>query len=185
MFKNSYRNFHSLYVDGEWSDLCQCFPPLWDLMWITCVCFCICVSVAFWCPFLVVACSCSKKAFITLCSPVVPLLSTSKADSGLASEFRRDRAIYTAYERMLKYKGRSEPHQSIATVPHYLINSRRAQFDSSVLITFAILIRYCSSFQAWESLYARRWSSGQIMQIQRGKKVTETLFFPLKTWIFL
>ena len=45
---------------------------------------------------------CSKKAFITLCSPVVPLLSTSKADSGLASEFRRDRAIYTAYERMLK-----------------------------------------------------------------------------------
>jgi hypothetical protein len=31
-----------------------------------------------------------------------PLLSTSKADSGLASEFRRDRAIYTAYERMLK-----------------------------------------------------------------------------------
>jgi hypothetical protein len=42
----------------------------------------------------------SKKAFITLGSPVVPLLSTSKADSGLASEFRRDRAIYTAYERM-------------------------------------------------------------------------------------
>jgi len=28
-----------------------------------------------------------QKAFITLCSPVVPLLSTSKADSGLASEF--------------------------------------------------------------------------------------------------
>ena len=44
----------------------------------------------------------SKKAFITLGSPVVPLLSTSKADSGLASEFRWDRAIYTAYERMLK-----------------------------------------------------------------------------------
>ncbi len=43
-----------------------------------------------------------SKAFITLCSPVVPLLSTSKADSGLASEFRWDRAIYTAYERMLK-----------------------------------------------------------------------------------
>ena len=43
-----------------------------------------------------------KKAFITLCSPVVPLLSTSKADSGLASEFRWDRAIYTAYERMLR-----------------------------------------------------------------------------------
>jgi hypothetical protein len=48
----------------------------------------------------------SKKAFITLCSPVVPLLSTSKADSGLASEFRWDRAIYTAYERMLKEAGR-------------------------------------------------------------------------------
>ena len=48
-----------------------------------------------------------KKAFITLGSPVVPLLSTSKADSGLASEFRRDRAIYTAYERMLKEWGRS------------------------------------------------------------------------------
>ena len=43
----------------------------------------------------------SQKAFITLGSPVVPLLSTSKADSGLASEFRRDRAVYTAYERML------------------------------------------------------------------------------------
>jgi hypothetical protein len=37
---------------------------------------------------------------------VVPLLSTSKADSGLASEFRRDRAIYTAYERMRKLKGK-------------------------------------------------------------------------------
>ena len=138
-----------------------------------------------WYPFLVVACSCSKKAFITLCSPVVPLLSTSKADSGLASEFRRDRAIYTAYERMLKYEGRSQPHQSIATLSNYWINSRRAQFDRSSLITFAILISYCSSFQAWESLYARRWSSGQTMKIQRGKKVIETLFFPLKTWIFL
>ena len=39
---------------------------------------------------------------LSLCSPVVPLLSTSKADSGLAW----DRAIYTAYERMLKVKGR-------------------------------------------------------------------------------
>ena len=48
-----------------------------------------------------------KKAFITLGSPVVPLLSTSKADSGLASEFRWDRAIYTAYERMLKVEGES------------------------------------------------------------------------------
>ena len=45
-----------------------------------------------------------QKAFINLGSPVVPLLSTSKADSGLASEFRRDRAVYTAYERMLKVK---------------------------------------------------------------------------------
>ena len=52
-----------------------------------------------------------QKAFITLCSPVVPLLSTSKADSGLASEFRRDRAIYTAYERMLKEGGASQTHQ--------------------------------------------------------------------------
>jgi hypothetical protein len=61
------------------------------------------------CVWLVVLCALccgcwfvQQKAFITLCSPVVPLLSTSKADSGLASEFRRDRAIYTAYERMLK-----------------------------------------------------------------------------------
>ena len=58
----------------------------------------------------VLCCSCFvasfiKKAFITLGSPVVPLLSTSKADSGLASEFRRDRAVYTAYERMLKVRG--------------------------------------------------------------------------------
>ena len=52
-----------------------------------------------------------KKAFITLGSPVVPLLSTSKADSGLASEFRRDRAIYTAYERMLKVWGRSKGNE--------------------------------------------------------------------------
>ncbi len=50
-----------------------------------------------------------QKAFITLCSPVVPLLSTSKADSGLASEFRWDRAIYTAYERMLKVRLRRQP----------------------------------------------------------------------------
>ena len=53
-----------------------------------------------------------KKAFITLGSPVVPLLSTSKADSGLASEFRRDRAIYTAYERMLKEWGRSKGNEA-------------------------------------------------------------------------
>ena len=53
-----------------------------------------------------------KKAFITLGSPVVPLLSTSKADSGLASEFRRDRAIYTAYERMLKEWGRSQGNEA-------------------------------------------------------------------------
>ena len=53
-----------------------------------------------------------KKAFITLGSPVVPLLSTSKADSGLASEFRRDRAIYTAYERMLKEWGRSSSNEA-------------------------------------------------------------------------
>ena len=52
------------------------------------------------CPFG--GCFPLQKAFITLGSPVVPLLSTSKADSGLASEFRWDRAIYTAYERMLK-----------------------------------------------------------------------------------
>jgi hypothetical protein len=52
-----------------------------------------------------------KKAFITLCSPVVPLLSTSKADSGLASEFRWDRAIYTAYERMLKAYLASMTHE--------------------------------------------------------------------------
>jgi len=54
----------------------------------------------------------SKKAFITLGSPVVPLLSTSKADSGLASEFRRDRAIYTAYERMLRVWGTSSSYEA-------------------------------------------------------------------------
>ena len=53
-----------------------------------------------------------SKAFITLGSPVAPLLSTSKADSGLASEFRRDRAVYTAYERMLRerYENRGHIH---------------------------------------------------------------------------
>ena len=55
-----------------------------------------------------------QKAFITLGSPVVPLLSTSKADSGLASEFRRDRAIYTAYERMLKVTHKKTDHKEIA-----------------------------------------------------------------------
>jgi hypothetical protein len=76
---------------------------------VACVCWCMlsrrCPSSLLSC--VVIFCS-SKKAFITLCSPVVPLLSTSKADSGLASEFRRDRAIYTAYERMLKAKVKSE-----------------------------------------------------------------------------
>jgi hypothetical protein len=42
-----------------------------------------------------------KKAFITMCSTVAPLPSTNMADSGLASEFRWDRAIYATYERML------------------------------------------------------------------------------------
>ncbi len=55
-----------------------------------------------------------QKAFITLGSPVVPLLSTSKADSGLASEFRRDRAIYTAYERMLKVTHKKTHHKKTA-----------------------------------------------------------------------
>src|SRR3954447_14379290 len=57
----------------------------------------------------------NKKAFITLGSPVVPLLSTSKADSGLASEFRWDRAIYTAYERMLKGRDGNRTHQGSDT----------------------------------------------------------------------
>jgi len=57
---------------------------------------CSCVHVCAWCGGGVAVVWRSKKAFITLCSPVVPLLSTSKADSGLASEFRWDRAIYTA-----------------------------------------------------------------------------------------
>ena len=60
-------------------------------------------------------CRKGQKAFITLGSPVVPLLSTSKADSGLASEFRWDRAIYTAYERMLKVRGRNTNHQGADT----------------------------------------------------------------------
>ena len=42
---------------------------------------------------------------------MVPLLSTSKADSGLASEFRWDQAIYTAYERMLKDKEETPLYQ--------------------------------------------------------------------------
>ena len=45
-----------------------------------------------------------QKAFITLCSRVVPLLSTSKADTGLASEFRRDQADYRTYERMRRIR---------------------------------------------------------------------------------
>src|SRR3954470_24693647 len=49
-----------------------------------------------------------QKAFITLGSPVVPLLSTSKADSGLASEFRWDRAGYTTCERMRRSCSRVE-----------------------------------------------------------------------------
>jgi hypothetical protein len=46
-----------------------------------------------------------KKAFITLCSTVVPLQSTEKADRNLDSEFRWHRSFYSAYERMLKVKG--------------------------------------------------------------------------------
>jgi hypothetical protein len=74
-----------------------------------CVCVWLVVLCAWWCG----CCFVQQKAFITLCSPVVPLLSTSKADSGLASEFRRDRAIYTAYERMLKAQ-----HQTQAYMPN-------------------------------------------------------------------
>ena len=72
---------------------------------------CSCVHVCSWCGCCVVQQK-SKKAFITLCSPVVPLLSTSKADSGLASEFRWDRAIYTAYERMLKADATNKAYES-------------------------------------------------------------------------
>ena len=74
---------------------------------------CSCVHVCAWCGGGgVVVVWRSKKAFITLCSPVVPLLSTSKADSGLASEFRWDRAIYTAYERMLTAEATSKAYQA-------------------------------------------------------------------------
>ena len=73
---------------------------------------CSCVHVCAWCGGGVAVVWRSKKAFITLCSPVVPLLSTSKADSGLASEFRWDRAIYTAYERMLKAHATSKTYKS-------------------------------------------------------------------------
>ena len=72
------------------------------------ICMCSCVHVCSWCG----GCVRQQKAFITLCSPVVPLLSTSKADSGLASEFRWDRAIYTAYERMLKAEATSKAYKS-------------------------------------------------------------------------
>ena len=43
---------------------------------------------------------------------MVPLLSTSKADSGLASEFRWDRALYAAYERMLKEWSRGAGYET-------------------------------------------------------------------------
>ena len=77
-----------------------------------------------------------QKAFITLGSPVVPLLSTSKADSGLASEFRWDRAIYTAYERMLRAQLPGSPHimsKGRARTPHTVRtrHTPRAQQDSS------------------------------------------------------
>jgi hypothetical protein len=74
---------------------------------------CVCVRLVVLCALSCGCCFVQQKAFITLCSPVVPLLSTSKADSGLASEFRRDRAIYTAYERMLKAQ-----HQTQASMPN-------------------------------------------------------------------
>ena len=153
MLENSYRNFHSLYVNGEWSDLCD-FPPLVEpnVDWM-CVCvfvfvflFVLLLLVSF--PHLLLSAA-AKKAFITLCSPVVPLLSTSKADSGLASEFRRDRAIYTAYERMLKLRREKSASSINCNTSKQTWGAHLySQFDSTSLITFAIVISYCSSFQA-------------------------------------
>jgi hypothetical protein len=65
-----------------------------------------------------------QKAFITLGSRVVPLHSTSKADSGLASEFRWDRAIYTAYERMLK------AHTRTSTYHHNIQPTNNQKYSS-------------------------------------------------------
>ena len=41
-----------------------------------------------------------QKVYITLGSPVVPLLSTYKADSNLTSECWRDQVFYATYERI-------------------------------------------------------------------------------------
>ena len=80
---------------------------------------CAAVSASLWPASILQVClSGRQKAFITLGSPVVPLLSTSKADSGLASEFRWDRAGYTAYERMLTAQRARGPHDPDACHPH-------------------------------------------------------------------
>ncbi len=61
--------------------------------------------------------------------PCVP--RTSKADSGLASEFRWDRAIYTAYERMLKAHTCNRPFQrDKGGGPHALPTSQAQTADT-------------------------------------------------------
>jgi hypothetical protein len=57
----------------------------------------------------------SQKAFITLGSPVVPLLSTSKADSGLAPECRWDPLPYTNRPCWSK-KGQFEAHSRLTNI---------------------------------------------------------------------
>ena len=144
-----------------------------------CVRACACVRS------LVAVCG-SKKAFITLCSPVVPLLSTSKADSGLASEFRWDRAIYTAYERMLKAEATSKAyksntiararrehlsgaHDSRQQGKHTHHHTLQPAFDTSMQVCIAQLI----------SNSAKEW-----MEMDSAKRCTHlfSVFVPVATW---
>src|SRR4051794_15394005 len=101
-----------------------------------------------------------QKAFITLGSPVVPLLSTSKADSGLASEFRRDQACYTAYERMLKVAPRSSgvgyEYRCTCTLQ---------------LVSFARHCMYaCCNLARIQRDGEREWKNGYSMAWRRRKK---------------
>jgi hypothetical protein len=86
-----------------------------------------------------------KEVFITLGSPVVPLLSTSKADSGLTSEFRWDRVLYTTYERI--HKSHTNEQYSLRPIISWQSLTVTTSFNSSQLCrVFACfsLARYIS-----------------------------------------
>ena len=87
-----------------------------------------------------------KKVFITLGSPVVPLLSTSKADSGLTSEFRRDRVLYTTYERIHKKEAimthmGMHMHTTPPACPTSPLNTHLMQMNACVAIESGHCIR--------------------------------------------